>query len=470
MGRSRFALLLLAWSALALAAPPSTKAPGKAAPTVGEAPVLPPPPKPGPLAQPASPDQKGYPDRLAALVIPADNPLTPEKVALGEKLFFDARLSADGTVACATCHDPTKGFTDQRQTSVGIRRQVGHRNAPTVLNALFNETQFWDGRARTLEDQAKLPMINPIEMGQKSHSEVIAAIEKVPEYRDAFQKVFNRAPHIDDVARAIASYERTQIAFDSPFDRYLAGDESAIDAAARRGWTLFNGKGRCMSCHGVSSAQPTFTDNKFHNIGVSAHKSDFVQLARKGLAALSRNDEAEIDRLALETDFAELGRFLITKQPADIGAFKTPGLRNVVITPPYFHDGSQATLWDTLDHYNKGGVQNPFLDGGIQRLGLTESEIDDLASFLASLTSDRFRELAKKELARQKALSRSKRPERDTAAAMGLDARGPGLKGPFGDVAPAPDPRKKDPADIGLVAPRAEAEEAAKLQKSAKGQ
>src|SRR5262249_10884570 len=158
-------------------------------------------------------------------------------------------------------------------------------------------------------------------------------------------------------------------------------------------------------------------------------------------------DATAVDRAALETDLSELGRFLVTKQPKDIGAFKTPGLRNLLVTQPYFHDGSQETLWDTMDHYNKGGVQNPFLDGGIQRLGLTEAELDDLVAFLASLTSDRYEALAKTELARQRKLSRTKRPQRDTAAAMGKNAQGAGLKGPFGDV--APNPTEKDPSRIG---------------------
>jgi cytochrome c peroxidase len=402
-------------------------------------------PKPGPLAQPASSDQAGLPKDLTQAVTPHDNPTTADRVALGKKLFFDGRLSADGTVACATCHDPSKGFTDGRATSVGIKKQVGHRNAPTVLNALYNDTQFWDGRAHLLEDQAKLPITNPIEMGQPNLDAAVAAVANIAEYRDAFTKVFSRAPNGDDLARAIAAYERTQIAFDAPFDRFLAGDENALDKSARRGWALFNGRGRCMSCHGMNATQPTFSDNKFHNIGVSAHKSNFVDLARKAMVMVDSGNPKEVDRAALETDLSELGRFLVTKNGADLGAFKTSTLRNVVITPPYFHDGSQDTLWDVLDHYNKGGVQNPFLDGGIQRLGLSESEIDDLVAFLASLTSDRFAALGKKELARQRAL-RGKRPQRDTAAALGQKAQ-KGLVGPFGDAVPPQTLR--DPATIG---------------------
>ena len=403
-------------------------------------------PKIDALAHPKPADQVGLPKELTRAVTPADNPTTPDKVALGEKLFFDGRLSADGTVACASCHHPDDGFTDKRATSEGIKKQVGQRNAPTVLNALYNDTQFWDGRAHLLEDQAKLPITNPIEMGQPSLDAAVAVVARIPEYVEAFQKVFGRAPNGDDLARAIAAYERTQIAFDAPFDRFLAGDEKALDAAARRGWALFNGRGRCMSCHGINGTQPTFSDNKFHNIGVSAHKSNFVALAKKGIELVDSGDPHAVDRAALETDMSELGRFLVTKNIHDVGAFKTATLRNIVVTAPYFHDGSQATLWDVMDHYNKGGVQNPYLDGGIERLGLSEREIDDMVAFLASLTSDRYAAIAKKELARQRALSRTKRPERDTAAALGRKAQA-GLTGPFGD--PVPAQTLRDPSTIG---------------------
>jgi cytochrome c peroxidase len=421
--------------------------PVHAAPVKGAANAkLPPPPKAGPLAEPAPADQRGTPAELVRLVTPKDNPTTPAKVALGKKLFFDARLSSDGTVSCATCHDPEKGFTDRRPTSVGVKNQVGHRNAPTVLNAMFDETQFWDGRAHLLEDQAKLPITNPIEMGMKTVDEAAVKVAGIPEYASQFQSAFGRPANADDLARAIAAYERTQSAFDSPFDRFLSGDDEAMDAAQRRGWTTFNGKGRCMTCHQVNLTQPLGTDNKFHNVGVSAHKSNFVSLAQGALKMVDSGDAQQVDRAALETDMSELGRFLVTKRREDVGGFKTSMLRNLLVTGPYFHDGSQETLWDVMDHYNKGGVQNPFLDGGIQRLGLTEPEIDDLVAFLGALTSSRYEAMAKKELARQRALSRTKRPERDTAGALGQKAQA-GLTGPWGDVEPKPE--RKDPADVG---------------------
>jgi cytochrome c peroxidase len=288
-------------------------------------------------------------------------------------------------------------------------------------------------------------------MGMSSPDAVIAKIKGIPDYQKQFNAVFGHAPDYDDLARAIAAYERTQLAFDSPFDRYMAGDQHALTAQQLQGWAIYNGKGRCMSCHGWNPTQPMFSDNRFHNIGVSAHKSDFVALARKGLALIAHGGSPQdIDKLAIQTDMSELGRFLVTKQPHDIGAFRTMDLRNLFVTEPYFHDGSQVTVWDTLDHYNKGGVQNPFLDGGIVPLGLSEPEIDDLAAFLFSLTSSRYAELAKAEYHRQFQRSRTDRSQRDTAAAMGLKGRkGPGLSGPFGDIGPGMSKMSENPALLG---------------------
>src|SRR2546426_3116489 len=192
---------------------------------------VPPIPKAGPLAQPKSIHRVGVPAAETRAAIPPDNPQTLEKIALGKKLFFDGRLSADGTVACATCHDPARAFTDGRRTSVGIGGRSGQRNAPTILNALYNKTQFWDGRAKTLEDQAALPIVNPVEMGQPDLEAAVASLAAYPEYQQAFQNIFGRPPNGQDLVRAIASYERTLTSFDSPFDRFLAGDDKGIDEA-----------------------------------------------------------------------------------------------------------------------------------------------------------------------------------------------------------------------------------------------
>jgi cytochrome c peroxidase len=383
----------------------------------------PPIPEAGPLARPKSLQQVGTPVDATHAAIPPDNPQTPEKIALGQRLFFDGRLSADGSIACSTCHDPARAFTDGKPASIGIKGRVGQRNAPTILNALYNKTQFWDGRAKTLEEQAALPIVNPVEMGQPSMDAAVTRIAAIAEYQGAFRGVFGRPPNGPDLLRAIASYERTQVSFDSPFDHFVAGDENAIDDSAKRGWELFNTRGRCNKCHALSEDKRDvtyFTDNDFHNIGIGIIRHNVVALARQAEQLINSADPAAIDRAAIQTDMSALGRFLMTKKEPDIAAFKTPGLRNVLVTGPYFHDGSQDTLWDVMDHYNKGdGLQNPYLDDDIQPLALTEGEIDDVVAFLASLTSADYAEQGRKELARQREISRTKRPQRDTARAFG---------------------------------------------------
>ncbi len=351
-------------------------------------------------------------------LVPKNNPGTAAQVALGRKLYFETRLSKDGTVACATCHDVSRGFGDRRNTSEGVGDQIGRRNSPTPVNAAFFSSQFWDGRASTLEDQAKLPIVNPIEMAMPNGDAAAAAIANDPEYQAAFKAAYGSAPNYEDIGKAIASFERTLIFISAPFDRFLRGDVNAISADARAGFALFNGKARCSSCHQMSGSNPLGTDSRFHNIGVSARHQDFEDLARKGLAAVGKDDSVEsIDRLALETDLSELGRFTVTRNRADIGAFKTSGVRNVGISAPYMHDGSLATLWDVMDHYNKGGEVNPFLDGGIEPLALSEKEIDQVVLFLFSLSDERFAAQNQAELERQQKLARERRPFRDDAAA-----------------------------------------------------
>jgi cytochrome c peroxidase len=388
--------------------------------TTGKAPPI---PKSGPLARPRSHDQVGFPARNTRKLMPPRNPQTPAKIALGQKLFFDGRLSPNGTVACATCHDPARAFTDGRQASIGIQGRVGQRNAPTILNALYNKAQFWDGRVNTLEEQAALPITNPVEMGQPTLAAAVAQIARIGEYKRAFQKMFGRPVNGTDLVRALAAYERTLASFDSPFDHFIAGEKNAIDDAARRGWELFNTKARCNKCHAVDENKRDvtyFTDFDYHNIGIGIVRHRVAPLARKAQREIASGHLEAVDRAAIESEMSVLGRFLITKKAADTAAFKTPNLRNVLVTAPYFHDGSQATLWDVIDHYNKGaGLQNPWLDEDIQPLALTEREIDDLVAFLASLTSPEYKELGKRELRRQRALSRTSRPQRDTKRAFG---------------------------------------------------
>ena len=389
-------------------------------------------PQAGLLGRPKSLQQLGAPADATRAAIPPDNPQTPDKIALGQRLFFDGRLSADGTVACSTCHDPAHAFTDGKPTSVGIGGRVGQRNAPTILNALYNRTQFWDGRVRTLEEQAELPIVNPSEMGQRSLEAAVAKIAAIGEYQRAFRRAFGGPPNGRDLLRAIASYERTQLSFDAPFDYFIAGDPNAIDDAAKRGWELFNTRGRCNKCHALTETERDvtfFTDHDFHNIGIGILRHDVGALASRAQQLIGSGDTAAIDRAAIQMDLTALGRFLITKQARDIAAFKTPGLRNVLVTGPYFHDGSQETLWDVMDHYNKGdGLQNPYLDEDIEPLALTEGDINDIVAFLASLTSAQYKEQGAKELSRQRELSRTKRPQRDTARAFGPKPARP--KGP----------------------------------------
>jgi cytochrome c peroxidase len=354
------------------------------------------------------------------MMVPEDNALEPARMALGRRLYFDTRLSKDGTVSCATCHDVSKGFTDRRPLSEGIGGKVGRRNAPTTANALLLQTQFWDGRADSLEAQAMLPITNPIEMGMPDGNAAVAAIAGDQSYQAEFQKAYGRPVNFDDIARAIASFERTLVFLDAPYDRFAAGDVKALTDDEKRGMALFFGKARCVSCHQLNGSNPLGTNNKFHNIGVSARHQDFEALAVRALKALEETGDSREaqDRLALETDLSELGRFVVTKNRADIGGFRTSQVRNVGVTAPYMHDGSLQTLWDVVDHYNKGGESNPYLDGGIEPLALSEGEVFDLVSFLFALTDSRLAEDNLAEFQRQRGLAEKKRPFRDDGLAQ----------------------------------------------------
>lgn len=349
----------------------------------------------------------------------ASEPVTEAQVELGRKLFFDPRLSRDGTVSCATCHDVGRSFADLRPVSEGIGGQLGRRNAPTVMNAVLIQPLFWDGRSPTLAHQAGQPILNPIEMGMPDRETVVEKLAATDDYPGAFREAFGREIRYEDIETAIAAFERTLVFLDAPFDDFLAGDEDAISAAARQGWELFNGKARCATCHPINDTNPLGTDYRFHNIGVSAHDQNFESLAARALTALEEDDSEEtLDRLALSTDMSELGRFMVTRNPADIGAFRTSQIRNIGITPPYMHDGSMQTLWDVMDHYNKGGEVNAHLVGGIEALALTEEEIDQVVAFMFTLTDRHFEERNAGEMEKQRSHAADKRPFRDTARAM----------------------------------------------------
>lgn len=344
---------------------------------------------------------------LPAVPVPSDNPQSPAKIALGKKLFNDMRFSSTGKVSCATCHNPQKAFTDSPlKVSEGINKLKGTRNAPTVINAAFNHMQFWDGRSVSLEDQSQHPMVNPVEMGLKDHSSVVRIVQTDPEYIKMFQTAFGKSGAevgMPDVMKAIASFERTVVAGDSPFDRYyFRGETGALTPAQVRGFKVFLNEGRCVSCHAVEETQALFTDNRFHNIGIGINgiQKDVPPLALQFLSAKAKG--ADVDKKVLtDKRSSELGRFAVTDRLDDMGSFKTPTLRNIAVTAPYMHDGSLKTLKEVVVHYNNGGVTkkgqhvNDYLSGGIRPLNLTDQQIADLVSFMESLTSPQFAKTAK---------------------------------------------------------------------------
>jgi cytochrome c peroxidase len=290
---------------------------------------------------------------LPSVSIPADNPQTDAKINLGKQLYFDKRLSSDGTINCASCHKPDKAWADTGPTSEGVAHKLGGRNSPTIINAAYSVPQFWDGRAMHLEKQAVGPVQNPVEM-DLTLAQLEARLCAIPGYVEQFQQVFGTKPTEQTVAKAIASFERTVICNDTPYDKYVQGDKSAMSSAGVRGMNLFNGKAHCSTCH----SGPYFGDSRYHNLGVGYK----------------------------DGKFADVGRFAVTKDPKDMGAFKTPGLRCVARTPPYLHDGSEKTLMGVVELYNKGGVPNPNLDRLMVPLNLTKKEKGDLVAFLCELT------------------------------------------------------------------------------------
>jgi cytochrome c peroxidase len=335
---------------------------------------------------------------LPPVPIPADNPQSDAKVALGDKLFHDPRFSSTGEVSCSTCHDAAKAFTDGLPVSEGINGLKGTRNAPTVVNAAYMRTQFWDGREPDLEGQSKQPFVNPVEMGLPDHAPILAVIRGDADYQNMFQDAFGvsgDAVTMDHVAQAIAAFERTQVAGDSPFDRYLYGGETeALNAAQVRGLEVFLNQGRCVSCHRIEQTQALFTDNRFHNLGVGfKHIRDKVTETAAELIR-SKREGVDVDKTVLTSgNLSELGRFAVTENLTQVGAFKTATLRNVALTAPYMHDGSLATLEDVVDFYVNGGRENPddpvddFQSGGIRPLDLSERDKRDLVAFLEALTS-----------------------------------------------------------------------------------
>lgn len=289
----------------------------------------------------------------AYMPVPEWNRLTPEKIALGRELFFDTRLSADGSLSCAGCHEPARAFADSNRVSRGVFGRTGTRNAPALINRGYGSAFFWDGRAATLEEQVLAPIDNPVELG----SSVDAVLERLcgnAWYQGAFRRAFGREPSRDGLAQALASYLRSIVAADSPADRFLDGDRGALSAEAQAGLRLFRGKENCTACH----LGPTFSDERFHNTGVA-------------WASGALTDE---------------GRAAVTGKAEHRGAFKTPTLRHVAETAPYMHDGSVARLEDVIDFYDRGGHPNPHLDAEIRPLRLSIAEKTALVALLRSLS------------------------------------------------------------------------------------
>jgi cytochrome c peroxidase len=300
-------------------------------------------------------DQVPIPAGLPPFSWPKGNPYTPAKAELGRLLYFDKRLSADASLSCASCHDPKFAFTDGAAVSTGIKSQKGNRSAPTIINHAYALAQFWDGRAPSLEEQAKGPMANPIEMGS-THEAIATRLKAIPGYRPLFAKAFGSEEiDIDRVAMAIACFERTVLSGNAPYDRYKHGDKKAMSPAQVRGMSVFFDKAKCDKCHEGAN----FTLNMYANLGVGSDKPD-----------------------------PDIGRFAVTKDPRDWGLFKTPTLREIEHTAPYMHDGSLKTLEDVVEFYNKGGVPNKNLDANIKPLHLTDQEKSDLVAFLKSLSGE----------------------------------------------------------------------------------
>lgn len=299
---------------------------------------------------------------LPPIPIPADNPPTEETIALGRRLYYDPQLSVDSTVSCASCHAPELAFSDNHSFSIGVGGKLGTRKAPTVINAAYSPLQFWDGRAPSLEEQAKGPMANPVEMAHSLEG-VVKRLQADPKYPALFKTAWGTDQiTIDMVAKSIASFERTIVAGDSPFDRFIYGHDSrAMSQAAQRGMKIFMSKkkGNCEVCHTIGKDSALFTDGKFHNLGIGADTRG---------------------------NLSDLGRYNETKVETDKGCFKTPSLRNLANRGPYMHDGTFRTVKDAFAHYIGGGNWNPYLDKEIHSLDtLTFDERDDLLEFLDAL-------------------------------------------------------------------------------------
>lgn len=327
---------------------------------------------------------------LPTVPIPADNPQTQEKIALGRALFFDPRLAGDSSIACAKCHDPAKGFSNGLQMSDAYPGTKHWRHVPTVLNAAYAAHQFWDGRAASLEEQALGPIQAPIEMNQNL-AHLVEKLDNIPFYREQFKKVFNSGVTAENLAKAIAAFERTVVSRPDKLDKFLNGDKAALNDAERRGFEIFIGKANCVACHNG----PIATDNGFHATGVpeiDPLKTESDRIATRHFFAA---DQKYPNPRSVNSDY---GRELVTKSESDHAKFKTPSLRELRWTAPYMHNGAFETLDDVVRFYMKGGGNTPNKDPLLKPFQLSDAEVDDLVAFLEAMSSDSQMEIAKPDL------------------------------------------------------------------------
>jgi len=332
---------------------------------------------------------------LPALPVPPDNPLTTAKVELGRKLFFDRRLSLNQTLSCAMCHVPEQGFANNElATAVGLEGRSVRRNSPTIYNVGYMEKLFHDARDDRLEHQIWQPLLLHNEMANPSVSAVVNKVRGLDDYRGLFEQAFEgRAAGMETISQAIASYERTLVSANSPFDRwYFGGDKTALDDSAARGFAIFSGKGHCSACHLIGETSALFTDHQVHNTGIGYARSMRTPPTTPQRVLLAPGVFIDVDPDAVtessEKPLPDLGYYEITQDPADRWKYRTPSLRNVALTEPYMHDGSLPTLEAVVDFYVKGGIPNELRDPLIAPLELTEAERTDLVAFLRALTGD----------------------------------------------------------------------------------
>jgi len=335
---------------------------------------------------------------LPVVPVPAENPVSAKKIALGRKLFFDRRLSLNNTFSCAMCHIPEQGFSsNEMTTAVGIEGRSVRRNSPTIYNVAFASMLFHDGRENTLEQQVWGPLLANNEMGNPSIGYVIDKVKALADYQGLFEQSFNVAANMMTIGQALASYQRSLVSADSPFDRWYFGKQGdAVSEKVKRGFALFKGKGACIACHTVGKNYALFTDNQMHNTGIG-YRESMQKIPEKQSIQVAPGVFIEVDQQQLtaisEPKASDLGRYEITQEPQDRWKYKTPSLRNITLTAPYMHNGSLSTLAEVIQFYNQGGVSNETLDPLIKPLHLSTTEISDLLALLQALTGSNVDEL-----------------------------------------------------------------------------